>query len=102
MKTDIEIAREAKPKRIEEIASSIGISGEYLEHYGKFKGKVNLSINDEKLKDQVSGKLILVTAISPTPAGEGKTTTSVGLVDGLCHIGTVTYTHLTLPTTEAV
>ena len=49
MKTDIEIAREAKPKRIEEIASSIGISGEYLEHYGKFKGKVNLSINDEKL-----------------------------------------------------
>ena len=87
MKTDIEIAREAKPKRIEEIASSIGISDEYLEHYGKFKGKVNLSINDEKLKDQDYGKLILVTAISPTPAGEGKTTTSVGLVDGLCHIG---------------
>ena len=87
MKTDIEIAREAKPKRIEEIASSIGISDEYLEHYGKFKGKVNLSINDEKLKDQNNGKLILVTAISPTPAGEGKTTTSVGLVDGLCHIG---------------
>ncbi len=87
MKTDIEIAREAKPKRIEEIASCIGISGEYLEHYGKFKGKVNLSINDEKLKDQDNGKLILVTAISPTPAGEGKTTTSVGLVDGLCHIG---------------
>ena len=87
MKTDIEIAREAEPKRIEEIASSIGISGEYLEHYGKFKGKVNLSINDKKLKDQDDGKLILVTAISPTPAGEGKTTTSVGLVDGLCHIG---------------
>ena len=87
MKTDIEIAREAKPKRIEEIASSIGISDEYLEHYGKFKGKVNLSINDEKLKDQDNGKLILVTAISPTPAGEGKTTTSVGLVDGLCNIG---------------
>ena len=87
MKTDIEIAREAKLKRIEEIASSIGISDEYLEHYGKFKGKVNLSINDEKLKDQDNGKLILVTAISPTPAGEGKTTTSVGLVDGLCHIG---------------
>ena len=87
MKTDIEIAREAKPKRIEEIATSIGISDEYLEHYGKFKGKVNLSINDEKLKDQDNGKLILVTAISPTPAGEGKTTTSVGLVDGLCNIG---------------
>ena len=87
MKTDIEIAREATPKRIEEIATSIGISDEYLEHYGKYKGKVNLSINDEKLKDQDNGKLILVTAISPTPAGEGKTTTSVGLVDGLCHIG---------------
>ena len=87
MKTDIEIAREATPKRIEEIATNIGISDEYLEHYGKYKGKVNLSINDEKLKDQDNGKLILVTAISPTPAGEGKTTTSVGLVDGLCHIG---------------
>ena len=87
MKTDIEIAREATPKRIEEIAISIGISDEYLEHYGKYKGKVNLSINDKKLKDQDNGKLILVTAISPTPAGEGKTTTSVGLVDGLCHIG---------------
>ena len=87
MKTDIEIAREANPKRIEEIATNIGISDEYLEHYGKYKGKVNLSINDEKLKEQDNGKLILVTAISPTPAGEGKTTTSVGLVDGLCHIG---------------
>jgi len=87
LKTDIEIAREARPKRIEEIATNIGISDEYLEHYGKYKGKVNLSINDEKLKEQDNGKLILVTAISPTPAGEGKTTTSVGLVDGLCHIG---------------
>jgi len=87
LKADIEIAREAIPKRIEEIATNIGISDEYLEHYGKYKGKVNLSINDEKLKDQDNGKLILVTAISPTPAGEGKTTTSVGLVDGLCHIG---------------
>ena len=87
MKTDIEIAREARPKRIEEIATNIGISDAYLEHYGKYKGKVNLSINDEKLKEQDNGKLILVTAISPTPAGEGKTTTSVGLVDGLCHIG---------------
>ena len=87
MKTDIEIAREATPKRIEEIAANVGISDEYLEHYGKYKGKVNLSINDKKLKDQDNGKLILVTAISPTPAGEGKTTTSVGLVDGLCHIG---------------
>ena len=87
MKTDIEIAREAEPKTIETIAAKLGISDEYLEHYGKFKSKVNLSINREKLKDHNNGKLILVTAISPTPAGEGKTTTSVGLVDGLCHIG---------------
>ncbi|MBD62619.1 MAG: formate--tetrahydrofolate ligase [Gammaproteobacteria bacterium] len=87
MKTDIEIARQAMPKKIEEIASDIGIGDEYLEQYGKFKGKVNLSINYEQLKEKDNGKLILVTAISPTPAGEGKTTTSVGLVDGLCHIG---------------
>ena len=87
MKTDIEIAREAEPKKIDVIADKLGISDEYLELYGKYKCKVDLSINDEKLKDKKNGKLILVTAISPTPAGEGKTTTSVGLVDGLCHIG---------------
>ena len=87
MKTDIEIAREAEPKTIDKIADQLGIGEEYLERYGKFKSKVALSINDEKLKDSKNGKLILVTAISPTPAGEGKTTTSVGLVDGLCHIG---------------
>ena len=84
MKTDIEIAREAKPKNINKIADKLGISNEYLELYGKYKSKVDLSID---LKDSKNGKLILVTAISPTPAGEGKTTTSVGLVDGLCHIG---------------
>ncbi|MDB0058810.1 formate--tetrahydrofolate ligase [Gammaproteobacteria bacterium] len=87
MKTDIDIAREAEPKTIDVIATKLGISDEYLERYGKFKGKVDLAINHEKLKDTKNGKLILVTAISPTPAGEGKTTTSVGLVDGLCHIG---------------
>ena len=87
MKTDIEIAREADPRPISTIAAKLGVGEEYLEHYGKFKSKVNLSINRKKLKSQKSGKLILVTAISPTPAGEGKTTTSVGLVDGLCHIG---------------
>ena len=87
MKTDIEIAREAEPKTIDKIADKLGIGDEYLERYGKFKSKVDLSINHEKLKDSDNGKLILVTAISPTPAGEGKTTTSVGLVDGLCHIG---------------
>ena len=87
MKTDIEIAREAAPNTIDKIADSLGIGEQYLERYGKFKSKVDLSINQEKLKDSKNGKLILVTAISPTPAGEGKTTTSVGLVDGLCHIG---------------
>ena len=87
MKTDIEIAREAEAKPINTVASQLGIGDQYLEHYGKFKCKVNLSINREKLNDLSDGKLILVTAISPTPAGEGKTTTSVGLVDGLCHIG---------------
>ena len=87
MKTDIEIAREAVPNNIDKIADSLGIGEQYLERYGKFKSKVDLSINQEKLKDSKNGKLILVTAISPTPAGEGKTTTSVGLVDGLCHIG---------------
>ena len=87
MKTDIDIAREAEPRTIETIAAKLGINDEYLEYYGKFKCKVILSINREKLKDNKNGKLILVTAISPTPAGEGKTTTSVGLVDGLCHIG---------------
>ena len=102
MKTDIDIAREAEPKTIDVIATKLGISDEYLERYGKFKGKVDLAINHEQLKDTKNGKLILVTAISPTPAGEGKTTTSVGLVDGLCHIGNkamiclraVSYTHL--------
>src|SRR5210317_593926 len=72
---------------IETIATKLGIEDKYLEQYGKYKAKVNLSIIPEKLKDQKDGKLILVTAISPTPAGEGKTTTSVGLVDGLNHIG---------------
>jgi formate--tetrahydrofolate ligase len=87
VKTDIEIAREASIIPIESIASKIGIADEYLERYGKFKAKVNPSLVDEKLKNSKNGKLILVTAISPTPAGEGKTTTSVGLVDGLCHVG---------------
>jgi len=87
VKTDIDIARAAEIKSIDTIATELDIGSEYLEQYGKFKAKVNLSIIPEKLKDHKDGKLILVTAISPTPAGEGKTTTSVGLVDGLCHIG---------------
>ena len=87
MKTDIDIAREAEIQAIETIAAKLGIEDDYLEQYGKFKAKINLSIIPEKLESGKDGKLILVTAISPTPAGEGKTTTSVGLVDGLCHVG---------------
>ena len=87
MRTDIEIAREAELRTIETIAAKLGISDEYLEHYGKFKGKVNLSINREKLKDHNNGKLILVSAITPTPAGEGKTTTTVGLSDAMALLG---------------
>ena len=87
MRTDIEIARDAELRTRETIAAKLGISDEYLEHYGKFKGKVNLSINREKLKDHNNGKLILVSAITPTPAGEGKTTTTIGLSDAMALLG---------------
>ena len=87
MKSDIDIARDADIQTITTIAGKLGIEDKYLEQYGKFKAKVDLSIITEKIQANNNGKLILVTAISPTPAGEGKTTTSVGLVDGLCHIG---------------
>ncbi len=78
-KTDIEIAKEAKMKPISEIANSLGIGEDDFEPYGKYKGKVSL----EYSKKAPKGKLILVTAITPTPAGEGKTTTTIGLADGL-------------------
>ena len=97
MRTDIEIAREAELNTIETIAAKLGISDEYLEHYGKFKGKVNLSINREKLKDHNNGKLILVSAITPTPAGEGKTTTTVGLSDAMALLGHKTTTCIREP-----
>ena len=97
MKTDIEIAREAELRTIETIAAKLGISDEYLEHYGKFKGKVNLSINREKLKDHNNGKLILVSAITPTPAGEGKTTTTIGLSDAMALLGNKTTTCIREP-----
>ena len=87
MKPDIEIARAAKIQPIEDIALKLDILDEYLEPYGKFKAKVNLSINHEKLKDHNNGKLILVSAITPTPAGEGKTTTTVGLSDAMALLG---------------
>ncbi|NLJ88972.1 MAG: formate--tetrahydrofolate ligase [Epulopiscium sp.] len=86
MKTDIEIALEANMKPITEIASQLDIASDDLELYGKYKAKISENLFD-KLKDKKDGKLVLVTAINPTPAGEGKTTTSVGLGQALCKMG---------------
>ena len=86
MKSDIEIAREAKMLPIAEVAKKIGVSEDDLELYGKYKAKIDDSWW-EKNKNNKDGKLILVTAINPTPAGEGKTTTSVGLSQAFCKLG---------------
>ncbi|WP_078697501.1 formate--tetrahydrofolate ligase [Caloramator quimbayensis] len=86
MPSDIEIAQRAKMKDIREIAENVGILEDELELYGKYKAKVSLDIF-KRLKDKKDGKLILVTAITPTPAGEGKSTTSVGLGQALNKIG---------------
>ena len=83
---DIEIARAAKMLPIDEIAGKLGINSDDLTHYGHDKAKVSLDLFDS-LADRPTGKLILVTAISPTPAGEGKTTTSIGLLDGMNRLG---------------
>lgn len=83
--TDIEIAQQCKMKPITEIASSINIDEKYIEQYGKYKAKIDYSLLKESTRKD--GKLILVTAITPTPAGEGKTTTTIGLADGLKKIG---------------
>ena len=85
-KTDIQIAQETEMRHITEIAKSAGIDAKYIEQYGNYKAKVDLSLLRD-IKDRPNGKLVLVTAINPTPAGEGKTTTTVGLSDGLRHIG---------------
>jgi formate--tetrahydrofolate ligase len=86
VKSDIEIAREAKMKPIAEVGAKLGIPADALLNYGPYKAKVSFDFLDT-LKDRPDGKLILVTAITPTPAGEGKTTTTVGLGDGLNRIG---------------
>lgn len=83
--SDIEIAQQCKMKNIDDIAKTAGIDDKYIEHYGRYKAKVDLSLLKEAKKE--NGKLILVTAITPTPAGEGKTTTTIGLADGLKRIG---------------
>lgn len=85
MKTDIEIAQSVEMKPITEIAAAAGIDDKYIEQYGRYKAKVDYSLLNENKRGD--GKLILVTAITPTPAGEGKTTTTIGLADGLRRIG---------------
>ena len=82
---DTQIARNAKLKNINEIAQKLGITEDYLEQYGKYKAKISLDFYN-KIKDNKDGKLILVTAINPTPLGEGKTTTSIGLADAFYKI----------------
>ncbi|MDR2522410.1 MAG: formate--tetrahydrofolate ligase [Synergistaceae bacterium] len=84
--SDIEIAQAAKMKPIADVAAKLGLNADELEFYGRYKAKVSPKVF-KRLADKPDGKLVLVTAITPTPAGEGKTTTSVGLVQGLTHIG---------------
>ena len=83
--SDIEIAQQCEMKSISEIADAAGIDEKYIEQYGKYKAKIDLSLLNESKAE--NGKLILVTAITPTPAGEGKTTTTIGLADGMKRIG---------------
>ena len=84
-KSDIEIAQACEMKHISEIAKTAHVDEKYIEQYGRYKAKIDLSLLEET--DRKDGKLILVTAITPTPAGEGKTTTTIGLADGLKRIG---------------
>ena len=96
MKTDVQIAQEANMKPIVEIAEALDIKDDELELYGKYKAKVSLDLLD-RLKDKPDGKLVLVTAINPTPAGEGKTTTNVGLSMALNKLGKKAITTLREP-----
>ena len=85
-KSDIQIAQECEKKKITEIAKVAGVEEQYLELYGNYKAKIDYRLLKDK-SEKPNGKLVLVTAINPTPAGEGKTTTTVGLADGLRKIG---------------
>ena len=86
MKTDIQIAQEAEMLHIREVAAKVGIEEEDLEFYGKYKAKLSDELM-ERVKDRPDGKLVLVTAINPTPAGEGKTTITVGLGEAMAKLG---------------
>ena len=96
MKTDIEIAQEATLKPIEEVAARVGITRDELEFYGKYKAKLSDEL-EERVQKNPDGKLILVTAINPTPAGEGKTTVSIGLTEALNRLGHKTIAALREP-----
>lgn len=96
-KTDIEIAQEAEMKVINEIADSLGIPDQYVENYGKYKAKIDYRYYNEALKDRPDAKVVLVTAINPTPAGEGKTTTTIGVADALNRMGKKTMVALREP-----
>ena len=96
-KSDIEIAQAAEMAPISQAAQSIGLSEDDLEYYGKYKAKVDYNLLETKYKNVPDGKLILVTAINPTPAGEGKTTTTVGLGDALRRLGKKTVIALREP-----
>ncbi len=87
--SDIEIAQMTDIEVINEIAKKIDIPEKYVENYGKYKSKIDYRYLQNELKDKEDGKLILVTAINPTPAGEGKTTTTIGLGDALSKLGKV-------------
>ena len=84
--TDIEIAKKTELKKITEIAKNLGISEDEIETYGKYKAKISDQLY-KKMKNKEDGKLVLVTAMSPTPLGEGKTTISISIADGLRRIG---------------
>lgn len=86
MKSDIEIAQEANMLPVIEITRKLGIPDDYVENYGKYKAKINLDLLDD-LKDRPQGKYIVVTAITPTPLGEGKTTTAIGLGQAMGKLG---------------
>lgn len=96
MKTDIEIAQETKMLPIKDVAAQYGISEDDLELYGKYKAKISNELWNE-VRERPDGKLVLVTAINPTPAGEGKTTTSIGLAQALTKAGKKTMLALREP-----
>ena len=96
MKTDIQIAQEATMKPVKEVAAAYGIVEDDLELYGKYKAKLTDELW-QKVEKNPDGKLVLVTAINPTPAGEGKTTTSIGLADALSRLGNKTMLALREP-----